>query len=97
MAVFFRPHADRDSHVQVFRKRADKMGILAMSQGYPRRYRDTMSTSSGLRLDDFDKHLSTTHHNDDDDIDALREENAQLRDLVVRLSQIVARNALDRK
>lgn len=73
------------------------MGILAMSQGYPRRSRDTMPAKSGLRLDDFDKQLSLPHHNDDDDIDALREENAQLRDLVVRLSHLVVRNALERK
>lgn len=73
------------------------MGILAMGQGYPRRYRHTLPGHDGVRRDDFDKQLSPAHHNDDHDIVALREENAQLRDLVVRLSRIVARNALERK
>lgn len=31
------------------------------------------------------------------DLDALREENEQLRELVVQLSEIVVRNVLDRK
>jgi hypothetical protein len=31
------------------------------------------------------------------DLDALREENKQLRELVVQLSEIVVRNVLDRK
>ena len=31
------------------------------------------------------------------DLDALREENKQLRELVVKLSEIVVRNVLDRK
>lgn len=68
-----------------------------MGQGYPGRYRPTLPRRDGTRLDNFDKQPSPTHHNDDGDMTALREENAQLRDLVVRLSRIVARNALDRK
>jgi hypothetical protein len=31
------------------------------------------------------------------DVDALREENKQLRELVVQLSEIVVRNALERR
>jgi hypothetical protein len=73
------------------------MGILAMVQGHPRRSGDTTPPRDGLRLENFDKRLSATHHNDDEDLVALRQENAQLRALVVRLSRIVVRNALDRK
>ena len=72
------------------------MGILVMSQGYPGRYRSTHPSREGVRLD-FDKQLSSHHRVDDNDLVALREENAQLRELVVRLSRIVARNALERK
>lgn len=74
------------------------MGILAMSQGYPERYRDTDSRGDGLRLRDSGARLSQpTHPHNDDDIASLREENAQLRKLIVKLSRIVVRNALDRK
>ncbi len=67
-----------------------------MGQGYPGRHRHTLPSREGVRLD-FDKQLSPHHHADDNDLVALREENAQLRELVVRLSRIVARNALERK
>jgi hypothetical protein len=73
------------------------MEILAMSQGYPERYRHKLQSRDGVRFDNFDKQLSPKPHGADDDLNALREENAQLRDLVVRLSRIVARNVLDRK
>jgi hypothetical protein len=73
------------------------MGILAMGQGYPGRDRLTLPSRDGTRLDNFDTPPSSPHHHDDDDMTALRAENAQLRDLVVRLSCIVARNALNRK
>ena len=33
----------------------------------------------------------------DDDLDALREENKQLRELVIQLSKLVVRNVLERK
>jgi hypothetical protein len=72
------------------------MGILAMGQGYPGRYRSALPSREGVRLD-FDKQPSPHQRADDNDLAALRAENAQLRDLVVRLSRIVARNALDRK
>jgi hypothetical protein len=71
------------------------MGILVMGQGYPGRH--TLPNRRSVRLDDFEKQLATHNHADDDDIIALREENAQLRELVVRLSRIVARSALERK
>jgi hypothetical protein len=41
--------------------------------------------------------LSTSAHASCFDVDALREENKQLRELVVQLSEIVVRNVLDRK
>jgi hypothetical protein len=40
---------------------------------------------------------STPVHVNHFDVDALREENKQLRELVVQLSEIVVRNALDRR
>ena len=36
-------------------------------------------------------------HQSDDDLDALREENKQLRELVIQLSKLVIRNVADRK
>jgi hypothetical protein len=47
-----------------------------------------------------DRRLEQTSHRSDLqhlDLDALREENKQLRELVVQLSEIVVRNVLDRK
>jgi hypothetical protein len=67
-----------------------------MVQGYSGRFRSTLPSRDGERPD-FNRQKSPAHHNDDDDMIALREENAQLRELVVRLSRIVARNALERK
>jgi hypothetical protein len=40
---------------------------------------------------------STGVHVNHSDVDALREENKQLRELVVQLSEIVVRNALERR
>ena len=47
-----------------------------------------------------DRRLEQTAHRPDThclDLDALREENKQLREVIVRLSEIVVRNVLDRK
>ena len=36
-------------------------------------------------------------HNDRAEVDALREENAQLRELVIQLSKLVIKNVVDQK
>jgi hypothetical protein len=36
-------------------------------------------------------------HNDRAELDALREENAQLRELVIQLSKLVIKNVVDQK
>jgi hypothetical protein len=41
------------------------------------------------------KHFN--RYSDDDELDSLREENRQLKELVVHLSKLVARNVLERK
>jgi hypothetical protein len=62
--------------------RRKAMGSLHWQNGRREGQRDAPST--GVHVNHFD-------------VDALREENKQLRELVVQLSEIVVRNALERK
>jgi hypothetical protein len=66
---------------------AAAMGSVPPPNARHDRARDSFPPRSDMKHSDM-KHL---------DLEALRAENQQLRDLVVRLSEIVVRNVLDRK
>ena len=54
------------------------------------------SVHPGLDSDRRGKSASSLHPAEHLDVDALREENKQLRELVIQLSKLVIRNVVDR-
>jgi len=61
-----------------------------------KRSMESVHSASGRREGQNDS-LSARPHASHFDLDALREENKQLKELVVQLSEIVVKNVLDRK
>ena len=59
----------------------------------PSSHLDDGTESDRFRLGDRDP----ARRSDDNDLLALREENRQLRELVIQLSRLVIRNVVDRK
>jgi hypothetical protein len=56
----------------------------------------SLHSPNGHRADQIDARSGSAHASCFD-VDVLREENKQLRELVVQLSEIVVRSVLDRK
>jgi hypothetical protein len=78
----------------------DRPGVAGTGGGFGRPLRGGLAMASATpppRMPDCHRDQSAVRHDDDPDLQSLRQENARLRELVVRLSSLVIKTIADQK